>query len=428
MKQFFLSVLVLFFSLSVVTAQVYKKQLKEANKSLGKYLIDPIGNKAAMEESLALINQLLEADDAKADPIVWNTKGDLYTQIAKAEMNKKVLDPEFVITTPDAGLKALESFEKAISIATKKGDIKDALTGIRETEDNLNNIGITQFQDQDYNGAFKNFSASIKASDILVANKQDTRLAVDSVRNDQVFYTGVCAYYGENKEASIPYFEALYTGGKAQSLVYEALFNMYSEKDVDKAMTYLDAGRKAHPDDNGLLFSEINYYLKVGKLDILTEKLKTAIAKEPDNVSVYTTLGNVYDQLNQKERTAGNEAKADEYFDLAFDYFSQGLAKDPSNFDATYSQGALYYNKAAGMTTMLNELSNDYSAAGTKKYNDIKAKMDGYFGQALPFFLKAEQIDGTDVNTMIALKEIYARKGDLEKSKEYKMKMEAAGN
>jgi len=176
------------------------------------------------------------------------------------------------------------------------------------------------------------------------------------------------------------------------------------------------------------LFAEINYYLKVGKLDVLTDKLKAAIAKEPDNVSVYTTLGNVYDQLNQKERAAGNIEKADEYFNSAFDYFTQALAKDSKNFDATYSQGALYYNKAASMTTKLNELGNDYSSAGTKKYNAIKAEMDGYFTQALPYFLKAEELDPKDQNTMIALKEIYAREGKLEKSAEYKAKIEALGS
>jgi tetratricopeptide (TPR) repeat protein len=122
-------------------------------------------------------------------------------------------------------------------------------------------------------------------------------------------------------------------------------------------------------------------------------------------------------------------AKADEYFGLAYDYFKQALEKDPKSFDAVYSQGALYYNKAASMTSKLNELGNDYSSAGTKKYNAIKAEMDGYFKEALPYFLKAEGLNSKDLNTMIALKEIYAREGNLEKSGEYKTKIEAlSGN
>ena len=75
------------------------------------------------------------------------------------------------------------------------------------------------------------------------------------------------------------------------------------------------------------------------------------------------------------------------------------------------------------MTSGLNALGNDYSSAGTKKYNALKTEMDGLFQQALPYFLKAETLTPTDFNTMIALKEIYARSGQLEKSNEYKQKM-----
>jgi hypothetical protein len=432
MKQFFLSTLFVFVALSLVHAQEYKKQLKNANKTLGKYYLDPVANKSSLDETLTSITAIFEAEDAKADPEAWITKGQIFNEIAKAEMNKKVVDEalqkKYDLATPGAGLTALESFEKAISLAIKKSQTKDALVGIRENEDFTNNIGITFFQAQDYNNAYKNFMGTLKAHEILKSNKEASRLDDAATKNDQTFYTAVSGYFGDFKKETQPLFESLYKNGGAQPLVYEALFNLSVDaKNVDKAMEYLDAGRKANPDDNGLLFAEINYYLKEGKLDILTDKLKAAIAKEPDNLSVYTTLGNVYDQLNQKERTAGNVEKADEYFNLAFDYFSQALAKDPKNFDATYSQGALYYNKAASMTAKLNELSNDYSSAGTKKYNALKAEMDDYFKQALPFFLKAEEIDPKDQNTMIALKEIYAREGQLEKSGEYKTKLEQLG-
>ena len=131
------------------------------------------------------------------------------------------------------------------------------------------------------------------------------------------------------------------------------------------------------------------------------------------------------DKLNQKERAAGNAEKAEEYFKLAYSYFEQVLSKDPKNFDAVYSQGALYYNKAASMTAKLNELSNDFSSAGTKKYNAIKAEMDAEFKKALPYFLKSEELEPKDMNTMIALKEIYAREGELDKSSKYKEKIDA---
>ena len=154
------------------------------------------------------------------------------------------------------------------------------------------------------------------------------------------------------------------------------------------------------------------------------DKLKKAIAAEPTNVSVYNTLGSVYDQLNQKERSADNTSKADEYFNNALDYYNQAIGIDPANFDAVYSQGALYYNKAAGMTAKLNEYANDFSSEGTKKYNKLKEEMDATFKSALPFFQKAETLNPSDTNTMIALKEIFARMCDFEKSNMYKEKLD----
>jgi tetratricopeptide (TPR) repeat protein len=431
MKRFFLGTFLVLLSISLINAQEYKKQLKNANKTLSKYFIDPVANKADLATAIASIDQIFSADDAKADPEAWLTKGQIFNEIAKAEMNKKVLDPAYELATPNAGLDALAAFNNAMAKAVKKSHTKDALDGIRMNEDLTNNIAITFFQAQDYDNAYVNFDGTLKAHKTLKDNKLPSRIDDPAIKNDQLFYTAVSGHFGKNKEykdGALMLFEQLYVAGKAQPLVYEALFTHYSEKDITKAMQYLDAGRAANPDDNGLLFAEINYYLKEGKLEVLTDKLKAAIEKEPENVSVYNTLGNVYDQLNQKERTAGNIEKAEEYFKLAYGYFEQVISKDPKNFDAWYSRGALFYNKAASMTTKLNELSNDFSSAGTKKYNAIKADMDTEFKKALPYFLKAEELDPKDMNTMIALKEIYAREGELDKSAKYKEKIDALNN
>jgi hypothetical protein len=424
MKQFLLSALVFVLAFTSVSAQEYKKQLKTINKNLGQYYLDPVTNAASLSTALGELDKVLSADDAKADPLSWLSKGQIYNEIAKAEMIKKIADPAYKLATPDAGMIAFNAFKTAIDTPSKKPAIKDALLGILENEGYTNNIAITHFQGNDYNNAYKNFAASLEASDMLVKNKMETMFADPAKMKDQLFYTGACAYYGDNKDKATPLFQKLYDMGGAQPLVYEALFNMIVDKDEAKAMSILDAGRKANPDDSGLLFAEINYYLRVNKLDILVNKLKDAIAKEPNNVSVYTTLGNVYDQLNQAERKTGS-TKADEYFNEAFSYYDQALKIDSKNFDATYSKGQLYYNKAASMVDSLNKLADDFSPAGTKKYNAYKAEMDALFDKALPFFLDAEKLDAKDMNTLVAIKEIYARSNKMTESSAYKAKIEA---
>ena len=178
------------------------------------------------------------------------------------------------------------------------------------------------------------------------------------------------------------------------------------------------------PNEVSLLFAEINHYLRIGKLAELIDKLDAAIKLEPNNVSLYTTMGSVYDNLYQKEFAAGNKDKAEGYAAKALDYFNQALAKDASNFDALYSIGALYYNKAASMTAELNKLADDYSKAGIEKYKAKQKDVLAQFDLALPFFQRCEKANANDTNTLIALKEIYAKKDELDLSNEFKARYE----
>ena len=85
---------------------------------------------------------------------------------------------------------------------------------------------------------------------------------------------------------------------------------------------------------------------------------------------------------------------------------------DSKSMDAYYAMGTLYYNKAALLTQEMNAMAEDFSAAGIKKYEAKKKEIMELFDKALPYFQKAEGLDANDVNTLIALKEIYARKED----------------
>ena len=187
----------------------------------------------------------------------------------------------------------------------------------------------------------------------------------------------------------------------------------------------MQKGRTLYPDDSNLLFAEINSFLKKGKLNELIDKLKLAVAKEPNNMSIKTTLGNVYDNMCQKEWEKGDMVKAQEYFNESLKYYQEALDKEPSNVVALYSIGALYYNYAAIVSKEANKLSNDYSSAGTKKYKEKQAEMEAYFDKALPYFEQADKFDNKDVNTLIALKEIYAKKGKFDKSNEIKVRLES---
>ena len=412
MKKLLIAFMSIFLLVGTISAQDSpKKMLKKASKNLSKYYQNPAENEAKLTEALQLVKAAFESDEAKTNPDAWNTKGKIYNELANAEVKASLLNPEYLIKYPDAAQTAYQSFTKGLELGTKKGHKKDALKGLEETIGHLINSAITTYNIKDYASAFNGYKNTLELHDLLKANDAKSPIVDDAQRQEYMFYGAVAGYYGDMKTEATPLFIELADAGYDHALIYEALFSIKSE---------------ARPEE-GLLFAEINYYLKAGQLEILTDKLKIAIEKEPNNVTVRNTLGNVYDQLYQSEDKAGNTAKSIEYFDLAYDYYNQALAIDDKNFDATYSLGALYYNKAASYTDKINELSNDFSAAGTKLYNALKAEMDSQFAKARPYFISSEQLNPADGNPLIALKEIYARANEFEKVAEYKAKIEALG-
>ena len=72
----------------------------------------------------------------------------------------------------------------------------------------------------------------------------------------------------------------------------------------------------------------------------------------------------------------------------------------------------------------MNALADDYSKAGLKKYDELRKLVLTQFDEALPYFKQAEALNANDRNTLIALKEIFARKDDLPTSTEFKNRLE----
>ena len=426
MKNLLALLLTLTFTTATMLAQDPVKEIKNLAKDVSKYAKDPVVNANNISNAIAEINGLMANDAVMADVKTLISVGDALNSLADTEFKSKTLDAtgSYRIVAPNAAIMAYNAYDAAAKVDPKKKDIH---YGLQDSENLLNNFAIFAYQDKNYGEAFNNFAASIDAHKLLNDMGKESRLDDPALLKDQYFFTSVSAYYNEDFENAKPYLMKLYNDKVSDAFVYDALYNIYKESDEEQALTYLSEGRERNPDDTSLLFSEINHYLKVGELDKLIDKLKTAIEKEPDNISVYNTLGSVYDQLHQQAFKDGDEVKAEEYFDLAKDYYNQVKEKDPSNFDAIYSIGALYYNKAASYVDKLNELAADLSPAGMKAYDETKATMDALFKEALPYFEEADSINNQDRNTLIALKEIHARLNDLAKSEEYKARLEALG-
>jgi hypothetical protein len=424
--------------------------IKKAKKSWKAYDATNKETTGKLVEAKNAIDEVLKAADNQNFFEAWYVKGLIYNAMMmqdvtakndeflkneKLKLEKKPIPASTLVPTQmGAALPAVEAYTKAFKLAVKKGDKSDALKGLFETQKYLNGAGSDYYdlREKDKENAISNayqvFKASLDVHDLLKANKQESFLdANDGVKKQYMLVGQLAGYAGKQaREESAAIYDKilqLHTDKDSSNIafVYTALYDLKLASDPAAALKALEDGRKKYPNDNQLLFVEINHYLKAGKLEVLIDKLKEGIRKEPTNASIVFTLGNVYDQLSKKET---DEAKSKAYEAEALTYYNKTLEMDSKNVDAIYSIGANFYNKAAELTKQLQALGSDMSKAGMKKYDEKEKEVLAAFDKALPYFQRAESINPNDQNTLIALKEIFARKNDLKTSGEFKKRLQ----
>lgn len=418
----FLALVALFLTAGFAQAQEDGAKLaKSAGRALSAYATDPANNKAKLDEAKQKIDQALQTPEAQALVSAWQLKGEIYSTIYDKDVVQKQFNPEAKMSGDNDALEAYKGYSKALELATKKFEKTDALKGLTSVQGGLINNGIFKYEAKEYFKAYESSLAAVKCHDLLVANAQKSMIPDTSVA-DRLYFAGYCALLSKKYPEAIGVLEPMVKKGDAKEEVYEALITAKLESgDEAGSKAVLADGRKKYPANTGLLFAEINNYIKEGKLDELTSSLKMAITQEPNNVSLYINLGRVYDDLQQRELKANNIPKSVEYFNLAKENYALAAQKDPKAVDSHYQLGQLFYNKAVLVNQEMAKLGN--TNEDLKKYKILNKEMLDLFDQALPNFQKAESLDANDMNTLLALTEILARKED-ELSLEFKKRLE----
>ncbi|MCP9235055.1 lipopolysaccharide assembly protein LapB [Lewinella sp. JB7] len=425
MRNFLLSAFIALFAISAAFAQSGEDKLKEASKAYSSFTStkDPVKLQEAVDAAQIALQDPTVQSDYKAHLEV----ADIYSAV----INQYVTDRTLANNEPiepllaQAASKAAKLYMKAYNLSDKKGGQRDALKGLETLQGNISNEGIYAIQDKSYADSYAAFNTSVEVHEFLTKNGGKSVYEGDESKlNDERYYAALSAVLNEDYNAAEPLFLALYSGGYDDVGIYDGLYKVYSGKDdMEQAGKYLQEGREKFPDETQLLFTEINYYLAQDKLDELTDKLEEAIKAEPENVSLYATLGSVYDRLYQSTRDEDPET-AKTYFNNAKSNYEAGLNVDEENASLIYSLGALYFNRAANMTNQLVELGNDFSKEGQAKYEALEKEINAEFDIAFPYFQKAEKTDPNNLNTLIALKEIFARRDNYDASNEMKARIE----
>jgi len=411
-----LTLALLFVFVGSIVAQDASKELKKANKSLTDYHLSDGKKVEYLEKAFTLASSAY-----KSDEIASSFKGNkIFGKVMNAIANNQFTAVKY----PGASAKGFDALSKAMSLAGKKFERTDISKLILENASFLDRQGTALFKNGDFEGAIGNFQRVLQAKDVLNKAGVMTLLNTDEDLDGFLFKTVVAGINGKKLGMVKDQIMTLYKKSYKDPAIYQAVYNMALDNDKSMAVKALEEGRKLFPDDLGLLYDEINMYIREERMGELTGKLQSAIEADPDNASLYLTLGNTYDNIYQKSLSEKKMDAAMSNFSKAEEQYKLALEKKDEYSDALYSLGALYFNLGAHKSTLMAELPYD----ATSEYDKLQGDMIKLFDQALPYFNRSENLNPNDRNTLHALKEIYARKDELTKSNEYKARLDALGN
>jgi len=400
---------------AVAPAKEAKAALKAATSAFSKYTQNRGANAGELTNAITSIGTAMADEGIKAKASAWLLKGQIFNEVMSDQTG--IFSGKY----PNAVDKAYEAYQMVESVGNaKKFELDAAKDAFKNISAGFSQKGANMFGTGDYGGAAKAFMKTVEISEGM-------GIGDDNLDQQNALYNaGLAAMNaGDNAIVKVAMERLLKAGATTDKPnIFEGLYKAYAGDDEAKALDYLSQGRQAFPQDNGLLTTEINHYLKSGKLEVLEDKLMMAIEQDPKNKTLYLVSGSMYEKLFNNAYEAKDMATADANFAKAAEFYNKSIEIDASYFDAIYSLGALYFNKTTPMRKEMNDLPLSESA----RYDALKNEVASLMEKALPYFMQADAINDKDYNTIFALKEIYARKDDLTKSNEYKARLEALGD
>lgn len=382
-KTIFLLALVL--TVSVAFAQKGKVTSAQNYKDTGK-----------LDKALESIKEATDPSNDKSDktlpwPKTWEVRGEIYQAIFQsqdANIKKLADDP---LTT------ALESYKKALELDDKGRNSNSVKIKLTLLTNDLTTQAVNAFEANDYKGALKSFEQILDIQDLDII-KADNPGAVDTVI---MFNAGLAAYNAKDFETAVKYYKETtkygYNGARTYSLIADSYLQM---QDTVNAIATAQEGFEKYPDDNNVLTSMIDLYLKTGQKEDAMKYLEMAIQQDPNNVTYHFAQGTLFESFGEEEK--------------AIKAYEKAIEIDPEFFNAYYNLGALYYNKGVKQWDVAREVPPNEN----ERYEAELKKADVWWEKALPYMEKCRELNPDEPMTLESLKNLYYRMKDMDKYNE----------
>ena len=341
------------------------------------------------------IDEAYETESTSNDAKMWNYRSQIYLQIALKQAD---IDENAVFKATEAHLKCLQTDKKGRVIVRKWTSKEDVLAGTVQCGYKLFNKAIEEYNAGNYKSSLKHYAAIFE---IIPLDTED-QLKRGNITKETILYN---SFFSSNKMKdnvkSKELLQKLIDINFNDPAIFVHMSNILVEEGkTDKAIEYLALGRESFEEDQGLINTEINLYIQLGRTSELIGKLGEAIALDEENELLYFNRGTIYDQ----EGDINNAEK---------DYLT-ALELNPSAFGANYNLGALYFNQGVETKNKANATSNN------SLYKKLNKDAEAVFAKALPYLETAHNLNSEDKNTLLSLKQLYYLDGAYAKSEEMK--------
>lgn len=408
MKKYFVLAIALTLGFSVVAQ---KKELKTADKELDK------GNFEKAAVALDAAEALLGSMDDKY-------KSQYY-----------LLRSVFYLNNGEPDFNTIKKSMEALKLATAPAQEQGVKNQIQNLKAHLVNKGTSLLQSEDYKTSSDYFESAYKlvpndtvylfyaASTAVNAKLYDRSLAMyEELRS--LGYTGVEQnYLATNKETQV---EELFgskvlrdlsvkskshinprdetTKSKFPEIIKNIALIYVQNGENEKALQAMAVARAESPDDLNLLLTEANVYYTMGDTPKFKELLEVAIQKDPMNPELQYNLGVISSETDDYE---GSKK-----------YYLKAIELKPDYINAYVNLSALILGQEESILDEMNSLGS--SAADDRKYDELKAKRNQLYLDAIPYLESAFGIDPSNYQAARTLANIYSAVGDSDKYKEYK--------
>jgi tetratricopeptide (TPR) repeat protein len=361
--------------LTTVFVYAQKTPKPNLNKALNSW------KEGKLDEAKSNIDLATTYEKTKDDAKTWYYRGLIYASIDTTS------NETYKGLATDAYKTAIESFKKADEINGNEKElfITDASglpilksQQIANWQGNYLNTGAAQYQEEDLEGALKNFE---KAQEI---SPDDTTA---------YFYAGFVANSLEDYDKAIQNFKKYNELGGKSSDGYSILININSgpKENKEEALKIVREAKTKFPENQDFPKVEIGLLIDLKRIDEAKSGLETALKSEPNNKILHFYLGYVNASLN-------NVAEAKKNYEDA-------LKIDPQYFEASLYLAKLMITEAVAIKKEMANLG--ISAADKKKKFDLDKVLVEKLKLALPYWESAEKIKPDDQEVLDTLYGIY---------------------